>query len=263
MTKIQWTDETWNPVTGCTKDQPLRWKRPRRVFVNSMSDLFHEDVPVDFIADVFAVMRDAKQHTFQVLTKRPERMRSFVNEWIKDETPKEMPPNVWLGVSVEDQKAADERIPHLFMTPAAVRFLSCEPLLGPVSIMRYIGVPDRAKVGKIGADHADFDPLVGVLLEQALDQGRASVHASSQMLNWVIVGGESGPKARPCAVEWIRDLVKVCELHEVPVFVKQLGANSTGWFDDEGPTDHAHQLKDRKGGDPEEWPEDLRVRLYP
>lgn len=173
-TKIEWTDATWNPVTGCTKvsqgckhcyaerewprltklvpayagrdftevrthadrlDQPLHWKRPRRVFVNSMSDLFHQDVPDEFIRAVFAVMAQAKQHTFQVLTKRSERMREILTRWHRDgltlrEGCGAVLPNVWLGVSIEDQPSADERIIELLKTPAAVRWISAEPLLG-------------------------------------------------------------------------------------------------------------------------------------
>ena len=186
-TKIEWTDATWNPVTGCTMvspgcdhcyaetiahrfagtaaypdgfavtlrperlDQPLRWRRPRRVFVNSMSDLFHKDVPDEYIACIWAVMALAPQHTFQVLTKRHGRMRSLLDDdgfiqrvWnemdgflprAKHPDESRWPlPNVWLGVSVEDQQRADLRIPALLDTPAAVRFLSCEPLLRPVDL---------------------------------------------------------------------------------------------------------------------------------
>lgn len=244
---IEWTEATWNPVRGCTKvsagckhcyaetfaerfrgvkghpyeqgfdvrlvpealDLPLRWRKPRRIFVNSMSDLFHEEVPESFIVDVFATMMEARRHVFQVLTKRPERMRDFLAS-----RPSERPtlPNVWLGTSVEDQAAADERIPHLLATPAAVRFLSCEPLLGPVD------------------------------LDMVVTEGTGC-------LDWVIVGGESGRKARPCDVSWVRSLVGQCRAADVPVFVKQLGA--------------AHRLYDAKGGDPAEWPEDLRVRQWP
>lgn len=244
---------------------PLRWKRPRRIFVNSMSDLFHEDVPFEFIDRVWAVMALCPQHTFQILTKRPERMAEYVNRrgaavahydalWkFSDAYPhvaKRLPespesgdpwplPNVWLGTSVEDQKAADERIPHLLGCPAAVRFLSCEPLLGPVDLLRFL----------------DPDPLrIGVR------------NAFAQVPDWVIVGGESGPKARPCDVGWIRGVVRQCREANMPVFVKQLGSfpfcdSATG-----NPADIAmfeRRLADRKGGDPAEWPEDLRVREWP
>lgn len=338
--KIEWTQETWNPLAGCTPvsagcrncyaanharrlagnpnpkvsgayertartagdgravftgkvnllperlEQPLRWKKPRRVFVNSMSDLFHEDVPTGFIAHVFAVMAAAYQHTFQILTKRPERMAEVLNDegfwagvwghgverwWdlkalalIDDIGPEDPLPNVWLGTSVEDQAAADERIPHLLRSPAAVRFLSCEPLLGPVDIVR----SDSLALAQAARD--------GLTIGQ---------------VDWVIIGGESGPGARPCDVEWIRSLLRQCQSAGVPAFVKQLGANirdrndagfDSDWHDGEGwpePREVEHDprgfreeyqgapvrvhLEDRKGGDPQEWPEDLRVRQFP
>ncbi|BBZ65791.1 hypothetical protein MINS_12200 [Mycolicibacterium insubricum] len=176
-TAIEWTDATWNPVTGCTKvspgcdhcyaetiaerfrggpaypngfditlrphklDQPLRWKRPRRIFVNSMSDLFHDSVPDEYIAQVFAVMALAPRHTFQLLTKRHARMRSLVGRGLLDlvdQTGAKVElwplPNVWLGVSTENQQWADIRIPALLDTPAAVRWISAEPLLGPIDL---------------------------------------------------------------------------------------------------------------------------------
>jgi protein gp37 len=250
--KIEWTDATWNPVTGCTKvsegcdhcyaeritnrfggpgafdtvvlhpdrlDAPLRWRKPRRVFVNSMSDLFHDDVPRGFIVEVFAVMAARQAHTFQVLTKRPGRMASLLRDhdfpldiartvfdrktrdrlWEKD-APSDWPlPNVWLGTSVENQKWADVRVPKLLETPAAVRLLSCEPLLGPVDLGRRItrGVPWSALGGSHMAD------LPGV--------------------DWVIVGGESGPGARPMHPEWARSLRDQCVAAGVPFFFKQWG----------------------------------------
>lgn len=255
-TAIEWTDATWNPIRGCSRvsegcrhcyaetvanrfkgpgqpyegliakggqwngkiaeiddliDQPLRWRRPRRIFVNSMSDLFHENVPDDTIDRIFSVMAVAERHTFQVLTKRPERMRAYlsqdrrrewadwaVNLWggvdpdalhdaiMADD---KVLPNVWLGVSVEDQKALDERLPHLLATPAAVRWISAEPLLGPVDLSCWpIYGPDR-----------------------------------EQMLNWVVVGGESGPQARPMHPEWARDLRDQCAAAGVPFLFKQWG----------------------------------------
>lgn len=308
---------------------PLRWKKPRRVFVNSMSDLFHRDVPFDFIDEVFAVMALCPQHTFQILTKRPERAEEYflhsrdtlgnkTDERVSMEAediggerhqPLRWPlPNVWLGTSCEDQAGADDRIPHLLRCPAAVRFLSLEPLLGPIDI------------GK-ACDPSAFD------LEEMLGGGP----------DWVIVGGESGPRARPCNIEWIRDIVRQCKTASVPVFVKQLGASpicsdvdpanpvaeqpkpehisgcaydhnkpheSTGscvpgcpignpprqmhtnnitvnsvdmslgeairavedphWTRGRSRSMSPHmKLQDHKGGDPSEWPEDLRVREYP
>jgi protein gp37 len=208
---IEWTDATWNPVTGCTKispgckhcyaqrmanrlhamgnaryrnnfaptlhedllSAPLAWRRPRRIFVNSMSDLFHPKVPNEFILAVFRTMQDAHWHTFQVLTKRPERLERLAPRlpW---------PDNVWMGVSVERKDYA-YRIAHLVRVPAAVRFLSVEPLLGPIPRLRLTGI------------------------------------------DWVIVGGESGPKARPCNLEWVRVIRDRCTAGGVPFFFKQWG----------------------------------------
>ncbi len=208
---IEWTDTTWNPVTGCTKisqgckycyaerlalrlqamglqryrngfdvtlqenalHEPFRWNRARKVFVNSMSDLFHEDVPLEFIKRVFDVMREVPRHTFQVLTKRSERLRELAAQlpW---------PQNVWMGVSVENEHVVS-RIDDLAVLPAAVRFLSCEPLLGPLRSL----------------------PL-------------AKIH-------WVIVGGESGPGARPMQLEWVEDIFQQCRAAEIPFFFKQWG----------------------------------------
>lgn len=256
---ITWTNATWGPVTGCTKvsqackhcyaerdwarlvhlpayagraftdvachperlDQPLRWKRPRMIFVNSMSDLFHEDVPDDFIDRVFAVMALAKQHIFQVLTKRPERMLAYLTRLGKsakllDEAARTVGytfefkgqylvswpiPNVWLGVSIEDQKTADERIPVLLQTPAAVRFISAEPLLEPVSF-RWAKWHDYSS-REPGFAHGHLDGLKGI--------------------DWVIVGGESGPKARLMHPDWARKLRDECRQAGVPFFFKQTG----------------------------------------
>lgn len=219
-TKIEWTDRTWNPVTGCTKvsqgckncyaermyerfngkgsfknitchtnrlQQPLSWKTPSMVFVNSMSDLFHEDVPFEFINAVFAVMADVNIHTYQILTKRPKIMLEFY-EWKAQEfgVPWQPSPNVWLGVSVEDQKAADERIPLLLKAPAAVHFLSCEPLLGSIYL-----------------DQGYFLPYYDI--------------------KWIIVGGESGPGSRPMHPDWARTLRDQCKYERIPFFFKQWG----------------------------------------
>lgn len=267
--KIQWTDATWNPVTGCTKvsqgckhcyaervfpraygkerqftdvrthpdrlDQPLRWKRPRRVFVNSMSDLFHEHVPVDFVLRVWLTMMHAGRHTFQILTKRPARMRSILTS-ASFSSIKPMP-HIWLGVSVEDQATADERIPLLLQTPAAVRFVSYEPALGPVDFSGPLSV-ELGRDGKLR-----YNPR----------------HELSPLLDWIIVGGESGPKARPFDTQWARDTIAQCKAAGVPCFVKQCGGNPV--FDSGGYV--AWGFKSRSGGDPDEWPADLRVREYP
>jgi protein gp37 len=188
--------------------EPLSWRKPRRIFVNSMSDLFHEGVPDSFIDYVFAVMAMCPQHTFQVLTKRPARMREYLQmvsdekdmqRWINaavdiTDSPcaahiedRDWPlQNVWLGVSVEDQRRADERIPLLRETPAAVRWISAEPLLGELDITAYFG-----------------------LITQSID--------------WVVAGGESGPGARPMHPDWARSLRDQCAAAGVPFFFKQWG----------------------------------------
>lgn len=240
-TGIEWTDATWNPVTGCSKvsagckhcyaerewprmtklvpayagrdftdvrthedrlTQPMRWTKPRMIFVNSMSDLFHPDVPFDFIDLVFSAMELSPRHVFQVLTKRPERMRDY----IKSRAFKDYPlPNVWLGVSVEDQAAADERIPLLLDTPAAVRWISAEPLLGPIVLPECTG-DWRCKLN--GIDGHSERPLGG--------------------LGWVVVGGESGPKARPMHLNWARILRDQCAAAGVPFLFKQWGEWAPG-----------------------------------
>ena len=230
-TAIEWTDATWNPTTGCDRvspgcdhcyaltlarrlraagnpryqvdgnprtsgpgfgltlhwdklEDPLRWRRSRRVFVNSMSDLFHAEVPEAFTVAAFDAMRRAPQHRFQILTKRPGRMASILRRLQSDPLP-----NVWVGTSVEDQRWADIRLPKLLETPAAVRFLSCEPLLGPVDLSRWL---------------------------------RAAPHG----IDWVIVGGESGLKARPMHPDWTRTLRDQCVAAGVPFFFKQWGGRT-------------------------------------
>ena len=231
MSNIEWTDETWNPTVGCTKvspgckncyaetmharltamgqpkysepfgvvkpwpahlDAPLHWRKPRRVFVNSMSDLFHEGVPDSFIAEVWKRMALVQDHTFQILTKRSRRMRDYCSEMDVIHVAGRAVPNIWLGVSVEDQQRADERIPHLLETPAAVRFLSCEPLLGAADLGGYT--------------HCD---LCGY----------------THQIDWVIAGAESGKGARPMDLDWARSLRDQCMEACVPFFVKQLCHN--------------------------------------
>lgn len=187
--------------------EPMGWAKPRRIFVNSQSDLFHPEVPDDYIDQVFAVMAICTRHTFQILTKRPERMKEYLlDPWRLDRiydhwhsftgSAREAQgwplPNVWLGTSVENQKAADSRIPHLVDTPAAVRFLSCEPLLGPVDPCFTNGLVH-------GEDAADY------------------------RVDWVIVGGESGQNARPMNPDWARSLRDQCQAAGVPFFFKQFG----------------------------------------
>ncbi len=248
-TGIEWTDATWNPVTGCAKvshgckhcyaerewprmtklvpayagreftdvrthedrlTQPMRWKRPRMIFVNSMSDLFHQDVPFDFIDSVFFAMELSPQHVFQVLTKRPDRMREYMKSRFSYRDPL---PNVWLGVSVEDQAAADERILLLLQTPAAVRWISAEPLLGPVRLSGLFGLITDDEDVRIDALNGNF--VTSRYQEEPTPLGAR--------LDWVVVGGESGPKARPMHPQWARDLRDQCAAAGVPFLFKQWG----------------------------------------
>ena len=254
ISNIEWTDETWNPLTGCNKVStgclncyaeetskwlkgmgnrrylngfdltlhydklcdPEHWAKGQLIFVNSMSDLFHEDVPFDFIREVFATMCRADQHIYQILTKRAERLRMLASDlpW---------PSHVWMGVSVENDEpigsgvyAPTHRIDDLRATEAAMKWLSLEPLIGPL--------PDLDLTG----------------------------------IDWVVVGGESTKKtdgSRPLSVDWVRDIIRQCRMQAVPVFVKQLG---TAWA-----VNSETYVQHKKGGDPTLWPHDVRVREYP
>jgi protein gp37 len=259
-----WTEPHWTGRVELIESklaEPLSWRKPRRVFVNSMSDLFHESLPDEAIDRVFAVMAlpECNKHTFQVLTKRPERMREYLAAlparwkglWPLDGA---LPlPNLWLGVSIEDQ-ASVTRAWELLKTRAALRFVSIEPLLGPI----------------------DLDEI------EALHKEWRRGATIGTYLDWVIVGGESGPGARPCEVAWVRSIADQCRRSRVPVFVKQLGAHPIARLYDElgeevyealydgpdGPLTESDfpmrvPLRDRKGGDPHEWPEDLRIREFP
>jgi protein gp37 len=180
--------------------QPMRWKKPRRIFVVSMGDLFHEDVPFEYIAAVFGVMAACPQHTFMLLTKRPRRMKRWMDlavnaphdlAPIRDTWPL---PNVWLGVTAEDQQRADYRIPVLLSIPAAKRFVSCEPLLGPIDLREYLwcescGYSKRDQ--EIHWDHHLCSPEL-------------------KTLDWIVSGGETGPKARPMHPNWVRWLRDQC-----------------------------------------------------
>jgi protein gp37 len=276
--RIEWTEATWNPTTGCdrvspgcdhcyamtlaprlkamgskryqrdgdprtsgpgfglslhsdTVSLPLRWTKPRRIFVNSMSDLFHDDVPPRFIAEVFSVMARTPQHTFQLLTKRHGRMRSLLSGDLYDLMVRELTtidgpptgltwplPNVWLGVSVEDQKWAGIRIPALLDTPAAVRWLSMEPLLGPVDLTVVPGLDGQW--GHAGRHHGSGAP----------DCPRDLHHHHDDRcrfpLDWVVVGGESGLASRPMQVDWARSLRDQCTSAGVPFFFKQWGGRT-------------------------------------
>ncbi len=263
--------------------KPLSWKLPRRVFVNSLSDLFHKNVKDEWIDQAFAVMALCPQHTFQILTKEPERMLAYMTaghftdrvyeaaryfgsidqlvaltRLLHGPDPLRALPNVWLGTSCEDQKTADERVPLLLQTPAAVRWISAEPLLGPVDFGAAVG-------RKHGAEYHDKNGPCTCERDKRLD--------------WVVVGGESGPGARSLDLNWIKSIVGQCRAADVPVFVKQLGVRP--WWDGSGtkpPGSHIYLeevvrdgkvgwqfdcMKDRKGGDMSEWPVDLRIREYP
>jgi protein gp37 len=233
---------------------PLRWKKPRRIFVCSMTDLFAAFVPDDFIDRMFAVMALCPQHTFQILTKRPERMRDYflaanISERIAEAVTSECPvggtvahlnitfpnldigvwplPNAWLGTSVEDQDAARERIPYLLETPAAVRFLSCEPMLGPIDLT---AISARNGVGEsVLAPECWGDCRCNALY--GLDPGcrrNGGDGTLERRIDWVICGGESGSQARPMHPEWARSLRDQCVAAGVPFFFKQWGEWAPG-----------------------------------
>lgn len=354
MSAIEWTEQTWNPTTGCDRVstgcdncyaltmakrlkatgnpkyqtdgdprtsgpgfgitehptvliKPYQRSSPTMWFVNSMSDLFHPKVSDGFIARVWHVMGECPWHTYQILTKRPARMKSWLNRWVDTaadagvcdpDRPFGLPPmprepeavrntytsgraqlfadmlenmgeppegcayplydwmegqrfwpkvlpHVWLGTSVENQEQADRRIPYLQETPAAVRFLSCEPLLGPIDIWKYLWLTGASIAGPFYDSSGRYRGGGGI-------GGQMVTSIPSNDLHWVIVGGESGKDARPCKIEWIRSIIDQCDEANVPVFVKQLGSV---WA--------ATNSKDRKGGDPDFWPEALQRREYP
>lgn len=274
---IEWTDATWNPVTGCEEVSPgcdhcyaktfaerfrgtpghyfeqgfdvqlrpdklllpFRWRKPRKVFVNSMSDLFHKDVPDAYIAEVFSVMARTPEHTYQVLTKRHGRMRSLLNRpSFRDNLAVWGPwplPNVWLGVSVEDQARADLRIPALLETPAAVRWISAEPLLGPVNLHAVRGL--SGQYGHQGAHRG-----IGTA-DCPTERHHHHDDRCRFPLDWVVVGGESGRGARPMHPAWARSLRDQCAEARVPFHFKQAGSALAREWGLSG-----------KGGDPSEWP---------
>ena len=218
-------------------DQPVRWKKPRRIFVCAHADLFHENVPDAWIDQAFAVMALAPQHTFQVLTKRPERMRDYVSRggtegmaaaMFKLRNPLrlgcEWPlPNVWLGVSAENQAAADERIPLLLETPAAVRWVSVEPMLGPVDFTDfsrpYPNAPGLTiNVNALTGNRWEYSEIFGGCPPDDDEPPK------EPRLHWVVCGGESGPHARPMHPDWARSLRDQCQAAGVPFLFKQWGA---------------------------------------
>lgn len=211
-------------------EQPLRWKRPRKIFVNSMSDLFHENVPDDYIRQVFEVMVKADWHIFQVLTKRADRMVSLLNRsaWWAG-TIWEARKHIWLGVSVENQKAADERVPKL-LNIEAIRFLSCEPLLGPVALDgglnwdRQEYPSDRQIRWGHGGGIEGWNALTGEYRYYREYDGEPMVAWRENTIDWVIVGGESGPDARPMHPDWARSIRDQCQEAGTPFLFKQWGA---------------------------------------
>lgn len=309
---IEWTETTWNPVTGCSKvspgcahcyaetltrryagaagwpetflpwtpenaeqnvvihkdriHQPSRWIKPRMIFVNSMSDLLHENIPDIYVEMIIDEMERASHHTYQVLTKRATRMREilqrrerrkldYANAFALCPT-EEMrtspaakdarkraeagpPKHIWWGVTVENQRWADERIPILLDTPAAVRFISAEPLLGPLDLKPYLYCQCNAwsRRAAMRQEQRDNEPIHSATCP-------ISANGSYRKLGWVIIGGESGPHHRTFDPEWARDLVRQCRDAGVPAFMKQMGGN-------------------RPGNKLEDLPEDLRVREFP
>lgn len=235
MSKIEWTQKTWNPITGCNKvsqgckncyaevmhkrlmgmypekyskpffdgvqlhekelNKPYQWK-PSLIFVNSMSDLFHEDVPFEFIKKVLAVIHDKKTHTFQILTKRAKRMREFFT-WLNNEDLSVNFSNLWIGVSVENQQTANDRIPHLVAIHGGNKFLSCEPLLGNIDLGSIV-----------------YETILGKM------SGSGFIESA---IGWIIAGGESGHFARPMDVDWVYSLMNQSKEMKIPFFFKQWG----------------------------------------
>jgi protein gp37 len=306
-TSIEWTEQTWNPIVGCsivspgctncyamkmagriekmnrtggsnsnyvnpydgttkrvngntvwtgklarapesTLLAPLHRKKPTTYFVNSMGDLFHEDCPDEWIDRVFAVMALSPQHTFQILTKRAARMREYCDRWVAQA---DLPhvglgysgasimvdwplPNVWLGVLTERQQEADERIPLLLQTPAAVRFISAEPLLGPLALHALNLHTDRPSNALRGVQCVPDDSAAGFHNE------------AGPKIDWVIVGAESGPGARPMNLDWARSLLVACEYADVAFFMKQISGRN------------GRAVKDMA-----DFPEMLRMRAMP
>lgn len=257
--------------------------RRQRAFP-SLCDWLDDEVPIEWLADFLKLIHDTPNLDWLLLTKRPEnflRIRHIgnagsitspgmkfpkISQWARQWFEGTPPPNIWIGVSVENQEMADKRIPELLKIPARVRFLSCEPLLGPIDLSAWM-LPKSAGIAcwcRGTARVHDWKP------------GEACPTAPGLGLDWAIVGGESGPGARPCYVQWIHSIKGQCRLANVPVFVKQVGAfpvikSESEW---ETPTRHLSfntactkdimvNLKHKKGGDPSEWPESLRVREFP
>jgi protein gp37 len=310
-TRIEWTEKTWNPITGCTKisegckhcyaermskrlagrcgydkdepfkvtlhpdklDEPLRWRKPSKIFVCSMGDLFHEDVPFSWITEVFDVMcswrwpnKEAERlgeqeylvdpkHTYMVLTKRPERVDQWL-DWVGHYWPGDSPLNInleaegnfgqhiWFGVTAENQQRADERIPILLQIPAAKRFVSVEPMLGAVDLRN------------LKYDNDILDALAG----EYLSTDGSEAYVPWNKLDWSICGGETGPGARPMHPDWVRSLRDQCVSADVPFFFKSWGEYEylrRGASDGDGKYFYNHVGKKRSGRaiDGDEWNE--------
>lgn len=199
--------------------KPLNRKKPARIGVQFMGDLFYKNVPPTVIKEVWRVMLRCPQHVFQMLTKRPARMNSFLHGWYTiDKTFQELPHNIWLGVSVENQARANERIPLLLQIPAAVRFVSCEPLLGPIDLLPWLRpYPNCGNVAEDGTCASSLNPT------PECHVGSCPMTDVHQGISWCIVGGESGPGARPMHPQWARDIRDQCQAANVPLFFKQHG----------------------------------------
>jgi protein gp37 len=214
----------WNGEVVCREkelEQPIHWRKGRMIFVCSMGDLFHEKVPFEFIQRVFDIIKECPQHTFQTLTKRPLIMAKYITAW--EDYP--YPENLWLGTSISTQADADKNIPILLQIPAAVRFVSLEPML------------ERVDLRKLHYGYIEQKPVVYNSLES---------YSGHEGLDWLIIGCESGPNARLCSIEDIRDDVRQGQQADVPVFVKQIPLNG------------------KCSKKPEEWPDDLKgIRQYP
>lgn len=286
-TKIEWCDFTFNGWLGCTKvsdgctncyaerfgkrfgiawgagqprkrtsaanwREPIKWNaqaeregRRYRVFCASLADVFDNEVPAEWRDDLFTLISDTPNLDWQLLTKRIGNAHRMLASWF------EGVPAIWLGATICNQEEADRDIPKLLSTPAAVRFLSIEPMLSPIDLRRHIGGSSDVDDDE-GGPHCD---RCGCLYE---DDDHECPEGFGPRPDWVIVGGESGPQARPTNIEWIRSIVQQCKAAGVPVFVKQIGAliDGAGFAPN-------FRLDDPKGGDPSEWPDDLRVRQFP
>lgn len=252
---ISWTDHSWNPWQGCRKisegckncymfrdkkrygqdgsyihrsslktvNNPLTWPKPAKIFVCSWSDFFIEEAD-EWRNTAYDIMKEARWHTYILLTKRPERILDNIPDYWQ-----EWPKNVWLGITAENQDRLNERYKTLDKIPAYVRFLSLEPLLGPINIL----MPELIKL----MNNIDFDFNTEKIWE--------SVNTDVTCINWVIVGAESGSNARPCKIEWVRNIVEQCKAINIPVFIKQL------------------EIDGKIIDNPADWPEDLRLQEFP